>query len=330
MKKLKYAFLVLGVIFLFILVKKIGVETLWQYLKSVGWKTCLQVFIISLTWNILYTVAWQLFLKSHGGHISFFALLRIKMAGEAVNTITPANFLGGDPVRIYLLKKYYRWSAGAASVVVDRTLHAMATILIVILGSSLAFWKLDSIPQNIKVGLPIILSVFIVFVAFIFLHQRRGFFTFLMDCVKRLGIKREFSSDTIRRFEELDTDISEFYLQNTRGFWAAFGLHIVGRTLGIVEIFAIGYAASSQFRFFDAWILGALAPLINAIFTFIPGAMGVMEGAYAATLYFLGLPSSIGIVIQIIRRIRAAVWITLGLGALTMQERKQLLEHSSH
>lgn len=328
-KKLKHISLALGVIFLALLIYKVGFTTILSQIRDLGWMA-LWVFLIGVGWNILYTMAWNVFLKDHGSHMSFWALFRIKLAGEAVNTVTPANFLGGDPVRIYLLKKYYRWTAGAASVVVDRTLHAMATILTVILGTSLAFWKLDSIPQNIKVGLPIVLSVFIVFVVFIFLHQRRGFFSFIMDTAKRLGIKREFSHDTIRRFEELDTDISEFYLENSKGFWAAFMLHLAGRILGIVEIYMIAEVVYPPFSFFDAWILGAVAPIINIVFTFVPGAVGVLEGASAGVLVLLGAPGSVGITIQIVRRIRQGIWIGLGFAALSVQERKQLLEHHPH
>lgn len=323
-RKVRAASLVVGLAFLAVLIHKVGYATIMSQITALGWMA-LPIFLVGVGWNLLYTIAWQIFLKDHGSHISFAALFRIKLAGEAVNTVTPANFLGGDPVRIYLLKKYYRWTAGTASVVVDRTLHAMASMLAIIIGTSLAFWRLDTIPQNIKMGLPIVLSVFIVFVAFIFLNQRRGFFTFLMELARTLRIRRDFSRDTVRRCRELDKDISQFYLHNSEGFWAAFALHVGGRILGIVEIYLIAIIAYPNFTFVEAWILGAVSPIINTIFTFIPGAIGVLEGASAGTLMVMGIPGSVGITIQLIRRIRQAIWIALGFGAMSVQERKQLL-----
>ncbi len=323
-KKFKIASFGVGLTFLAMLVYKVGFTTIMGQIADLGWMA-LPVFLVGVLWNILYTIAWQVFLKGHGGSISFLDLFRIKLAGEAINTVTPANFLGGDPVRIYLLKKYYRWTAGAASVVVDRTLHAMASVLAIILGTSMAFWRLDTIPENIKIGLPIILAVFIIFVAFIFLHQRQGFFSFLMDAARRLRIKRDFSRDTIMRCQEMDKDISQFYLKNAEGFWMAFLLHFAGRVLGIVEIYLIAIVAYPNFTFMEAWILGAVAPIINTIFTFIPGAIGVLEGASAGALMIMGIPGSVGITIQLVRRVRQAIWIALGFGALNVQERKQLL-----
>lgn len=323
-KKLKMASLGVGLAFLALLVHKVGFGTIMSQVANLGWMA-LPVFLVGVLWNLLYTVAWQVFLKEHGGSISFWDLFRIKLAGEAINTVTPANFLGGDPVRIYLLKKYYRWTAGAASVVVDRTLHSMASTLAIILGTSMAFWRLDTIPQNIKVGLPIVIFTFVIFVAFVFLHQRQGFFTFLMDAARRLHIKRSFSRDTITRCREMDRDISRFYLENSEGFWMAFFLHFSGRVLGIVEIYLIAIVAYPDFTFMEAWILGAVAPIINTLFTFIPGAVGVLEGASAGALMIMGIPGSIGITIQLVRRVRQAIWIGLGFGALNVQERKQLL-----
>lgn len=323
-KKLKVASLGVGLAFLAMLVYKVGAGTIMHQIGDLGWMA-LPIFVTGVLWNILYTVAWQVFLRGHGGSISFWDLFRIKLAGEAINTVTPANFLGGDPVRIYLLKKYYRWTAGAASVVVDRTLHAMASTLAIIIGTSMAFWRLDTIPNNIKVGLPIVIFTFVLFVAFIFLNQRQGFFTFLMDAARRLRIKRDFSSDTIQRCREMDKDISQFYLKNSEGFWMAFLLHFSGRVLGIVEIYLIAITVYPDFTFMEAWILGAVSPIINTIFTFIPGAIGVLEGASAGALMIMGIPASVGITIQLVRRVRQAIWIALGFGAMNVQERKQLL-----
>lgn len=327
-RRLRTASLTLGITCLAGLIYSVGTDTIWHQIRALGWMS-LGIFSIGVGWNLLYTLAWQIFLRDHGGDIPFWALFRIKLAGEAVNTVTPANFLGGDPVRIYLLKKYYRWTAGAASVVVDRTLHAMASIFAIIIGTSLAFWRLDTIPNNIKIGLPIILAIFILFVAFVFLHQRQGFFTFLMDLARAFHIKRSFAPATVKRFQELDADISKFYLHNAEGFWGALFLHFAGRVLGVVEIYLIAVVAYPEFTFIEAWILGAVAPIVNTIFTFIPGAIGVLEGASAGALVIMGIPGSVGITVQIVRRIRQGIWIALGFTAMNVQERKQLLEHPS-
>ncbi len=317
--------LVIGAILLVFIVRKIGVDTIVANIRTIGWRF-IPILTIGLCWYMLYTEAWMQFLHRLRDGIRFWELFRIKIAGEAVNTLTPANFIGGDPMRIYLLRKNFPVSEGAASVVVDRTLHSAAILIVVILGISVAFLTFDELSANITYGVPIALVVSAAFLTFILIHQRRGLFGLLLNACRRIGIKREFSEKTVKRFTELDTHIVDFYNESHRGFLIALACHIVGRLLGVIEIYAVGRICSDDFTLFAALMLTALAPVINAVFTFVPGAIGVMEGAYSGTLYLLHLDPSIGITIQIAKRMRAAFWIMLGLLFLGAHDRKRVWE----
>jgi len=275
---------------------------------------------------MLYTSAWMQFLGRLSDGIKFWELFRIKITGEAVNTLTPVNFIGGDPVRIYLLKKNFPVSEGAASVVVDRTLHSVAILVVVMIGIIVSFLTFESLPANIKFGVPIALLVSAAFMAFILIHQRRGLFGLLLGACRRLRIKREFSEKTVKRFMELDSHIVEFYETNHRGFIIALTCHITGRMLGILEVYAIGRIVSDDFTFFAALVLTALAPMVHAVFAFVPGALGIMEGAFSGVLYLLHLDPAIGITIQIAKRLRATFWILLGLLFLGAHDRKKVWE----
>ena len=66
--------------------------------------------------------------------------------------------------------------------------------------------------------------------------------------------------------------------------------------------------------------------MVNAVFAFVPGAIGVMEGAYSGMLYLLHIDPAIGITIQIAKRMRAAFWILLGLLFLGAHDRQKVWE----
>lgn len=324
-KYVRYIFLAIGGILLVILIRKIGIDTIVSNISSLGWRF-LPILSISAFWYILYTAAWLQFLHRLSDGIHFLDLFRIKIMGEAVNTLTPVNFIGGDPMRIYLLRRNFPISEGAASVVVDRTLHSIAILLVVMLGIIVSFLTFDRLPANIKFGVPIAMMVSIAFMAFIFIHQRRGFFGLILNACRKLGIKREFSEKTVRKFMELDSHIVDFYNANHRGFIIALLCHILGRALGILEIYAIGRAVSPDFTFFAALVLAALAPMVNAVFAFVPGALGILEGAFSGVLYLLHMDPAIGITIQIAKRLRASFWIVLGLLFLGAHDRKKVWE----
>ena len=321
---LRALFILLGITIAFFLAKRLGFETIVMNFKRLGWRV-LPILSLGAIWYFCYTLAWDQFLKRLKGSIGLWELYCAKIAGEAVNTVTPASFLGGDPVRIYILKKHFPVTEGAASVVVDRTLHTMSVLMIVFVGMVFAFWHMPFLPLNMRYGLPIILIISGLFMGFVFAHQRRGLFSFFMYLLKKLHIKKSFSTRTVEKFQELDYHIADFYLKNPKGFWIALSLHLTGRFLGVVEIYAVGKILDSEFTLYAALLLGALAPIVNFIFAFIPGALGIMEGAYSGLLYILHLPAELGLSIQIFRRARALLWITLGFIALGTHDRKKIL-----
>lgn len=324
-KGLRYLLLLVGACLLALLIRKIGLATIARNMSELGW-LFLPILLISFGWLVLNTTSWKQFLNRIGNGIAFWDLFKIKLIGEAVNSMTPVNFIGGDPMRIHLLRKNFSTTEGAASVVVDRTLHSTATIIIILVGIVTAFLTIDVLPYNIKIGVPLVILISAGFIIFILVHQRRGIFGLMLDLCTRLGIKKNFSAKTIKRFKELDSHIMDFYDANHRGFLIALACHIAGRVLGIVEIYAIGRIVSPSFTPFAALILSAMTPMINAVFAFVPGALGVMEGAYGGALFLLHLDPAIGITIQIAKRIRAIFWVLLGLLFLSTRDRKRVWE----
>lgn len=321
---IRFIFIAVGLIIAVLIVRKLGYESIINNLRVLSWRA-IPILFLGAIWYFLYTLAWDQFLRRLKGSIGLWELYRAKIAGEAVNTVTPASFLGGDPVRIYILKKHFPVTEGAASVVVDRTLHTLAILMVVFIGIVAAFWKLPFLPLNMRYGLPIILIICSIFMGLVFTHQRRGLFSFLMYILKKLHIKKSFSAKTIEKLQDLDCHIADFYLKNPRGFWTALSLHFTGRMLGIVEIYAVGKIFYPEFTLYAALLLCAIAPLVNFIFAFIPGALGVLEGAYSGVLYILHMPPEVGLSIQIFKRARALFWICLGFIALGTHDRKGIL-----
>ncbi len=324
-KLLRYLFSVIGLGLFVWLVFKIGPSKIVTNFAKIGWYF-IPVFAISIVWYLCYTLAWIQFLRPLNKKLKFRELFRIKIIGEALNTLTPMNFVAGDPARAYLLRHRFPITEGTASVVVDRTLHTIGILVVVLLGIAAAFVELKFLPKNIKYGLPIVFMVASVFVTFVFIHQQKGLFTLIASIAQRLRIKKSFSTKTLEKFEEVDGHIQDFYKKNKRGFWIALSAHIFGRFLGIIEIYMIGLAANQTFPFKAAILLGAAAPIINFIFAFIPGSLGVLESAYSGILYFLNISPSVGLTIQIIRRLRSAIWIAIGFVCLGVQGRKNLLK----
>ena len=104
-------------------------------------------------------------------------------------------------------------------------------------------------------------------------------------------------------------------------FAKALGYHFIGRILGVVEISIIFTYLTGQPYPLLSLMLATLTSALNFVFAFIPGALGILESFYAGFFYFYGQKPSLGVAMQLIRRLRALFWICVGVILLNREKR---------
>ena len=313
LKTVRFLFLGLGLFLLWGVIQKIGPHAILEQVQNLKF-WLIPVLAIGLGWYVAYTLAWQTILKDQGNRIPFWPLFRAKVSCDTVTTMTPANFLGGDTMRIYQLRKaVFNVTSVAASVVVDRTINSIAIVSVIFAGSAVAFLAIPGMPKQVAVGIPLFLVLTISMIVFFMFRQHRGLFGSILRLAQKLHIAKKFCLKFADKAEELDQQVASLYKKSHRTFWTALAFHITGRLLGILEVYCIGLTIDPHFSMTVALLLATVSPIINMAFTFIPGALGIMEGAYSAILYLLGMNPAIGLTIQIVKRIRAGLWMGLGV-----------------
>lgn len=317
---ISYVLLALGFVFIGWLVYRLGFHEILNDFKTLGWNFFIAL-LPSIVTYVLFTYSWEEFLKGNGLKTPLRSLFMVKVVGEAVNIVNPLGWGGGDPVRIYMLKRWVPVSQATASVVVDRTLNSIALVPFMIFGIFLAFIKF-SLPPAFKWGFSLSL-LFIVGVTFYwYRRQHEGVFQFLIDLLIKLRIKRNWSEHTLQRVKEIDALISRFYTHNKGGFAVAFLLQFITRLLGVLEIYLVAYFLQAPIGWVASYLLASLTVIVNMIFVFIPGSVGVLEGAYAGVFHLLGQDPTVGTSIQIFRRIRMTLWAALGFYYIYHLDRK--------
>lgn len=313
LKTFRVLFLGVGLFLLWGVIQKIGPDAILEQIKNLKF-WLVPVLAIGFGWYVSYTLAWQKILKMQGNDIPFWPLFRAKVSCDTVTTMTPANFLGGDTMRIYQLRKAaLNVTSVAASVVVDRTINSIAIVSVIFIGSVVAFLTIPGLPHQVAIGIPLFLIVTSSMIVFFMLRQHRGLFGSILRLARKLHLAKKSCAKYMEKAEELDEQVAALYQKSHRTFWAALGFHVLGRLLGILEVYCIGLTIDPFFSLTVALLLATVAPIINMAFTFIPGALGIMEGAYSAILYLLGMNPVIGLTIQIVKRIRAGLWMALGV-----------------
>lgn len=309
----------IGIVLFAYLVYRLKPSEILACLSRIG-PNFIFILLTNLAWFIFYTLAWEVFLKTLSTRVSFWKIFKIKLSGEAINSVTPLSWWGGDPARILIIKNHIPVNEGTASVVVDRILHNLALALFMVIGIVLALLEFE-LPLPLEIGLLVTLAFIVGASIFLFLRSHEGLFEFVLDLGKKLRIKKHYSEKTLRNVTEIDQNIARFYKKNRMGFFASFFFHFMGRVAGVVEIFLAAYFLGQELSWIQTYLLASITVIVNLIFVFVPSALGIMEGAYAGIFVLLHLDPVVGTSIQIIRRARMVFWTGLGFAFMALNPR---------
>ncbi|MDX1387359.1 MAG: lysylphosphatidylglycerol synthase transmembrane domain-containing protein, partial [bacterium] len=322
-------FFLLGLLLFAFLVYRLGPALLWDQFKKIGFQF-VWILLLSGAWFLLYAAAWDIFLREVSKRVHFWIVFRLRVCGETISHLTPLSWGGGDPFRIYLIKEHIPLDEGTASVVVDRTLNNFATALILMGGIFLTL-LLFPLDNSLRIGLGVFWILLILGILFFYLRSKEGLFEFGLDLLKKVRIKKNFSEKTLEGVRKVDRHIAQFYQRSHGAFFLAFSLHLVGRLAGVFEIFLAAYFLDFPLSLLEAYLLTVMTIVLNMVFIFVPGNMGVLEGAYAAVFGLLGKDPVAGAAIQIVRRLRMVFWVFIGflfLSTLPSSQKNHSVEGS--
>ncbi|HUC85027.1 MAG TPA: lysylphosphatidylglycerol synthase domain-containing protein, partial [Candidatus Acidoferrales bacterium] len=151
MKKLQAVLLLLGLVFLAFLLAKVGLRELWHELALLGWGLVPLMFGEGLA-EMIHTLGWRQCLSGPLRSLPWFALFRIRMAGYAINYLTPTAALGGEITKGTLLAARHPGPEAASGVLIGKLCFALAHLLFVVLGAGLVLWRVK-LPGPLWMGL---------------------------------------------------------------------------------------------------------------------------------------------------------------------------------
>jgi uncharacterized protein (TIRG00374 family) len=253
--------------------------------------------------------------------VPFWRLLTIRSAGEVVNMTTPTAYLGGEPLKAYLLKKRnVPIAEGAASVVIAKTTMTIAEVCFILTGIALGFWILgagSSAGQTITAALISVALLVCSIAGFVFI-QHRGLFASILSIVKKFGLRIRALEAQEEHLLSIDRTILNFYRHHKRAFLASTGVYFFGWLAESLEVFGIIYFLGGSVSFWAAISIGALAVFIKGGSFFIPGSLGAQDAGNLLLLQAFGYSDVTGITFALLRRFRELVWIAIGLLCLAM------------
>jgi putative membrane protein len=318
MRWVERGLLLLGIALFAVLVHQLGPANVWDNLRLIGWGFLLvlgQEFI-SFNFN---TLGWSFAFPRQRPRPQYLHLLAARLAGEAINNLTPTATLGGEVVRGRMVADQCDPKSAWASVAVAKLSQTFAQMTFVFLG--LLFIVRDvPLPDGFRQGLFIGLGVLTTgLLAGIFL-QRRGLFGAGARIAARLGI--HVPDSLHEKLAHLDAEIAQVYAAPS-----AFALSVAGFfggwCMGAVEVFIVMTCLGLAPTWSLALTVEVLSVAIDALLFFVPAKAGVQEGGKALIFRLLGLDPAQGLVLGIVRRLRELTWSMVGLLVLARHQARQ-------
>ena len=318
---LKIFLLFVGLLTLVLIVWHIGLGRIYAAAAQLGPVALLVLLIPSVIMYIVEAYGWKVTLGPSAKDIPFWRVLAIRTAGEVVNMTTPAAYVGGEPLKAYLLKKHHvPIVEGLASVIIAKTTMTIAEVLFILLGIALAFWTVGADGSSGQTVVAALLSVGLLLfgiAAFVFV-QRRGLFTWLLELLRKIGLKIAYLEAREEKLRSLDRTILEFYRHKRPAFYSSTGLYFLGWMAEALEVYVIIYYLGGPAMALSAISIGALSVFIKGGTFFIPGSLGAQDGGNVLLLSAFGYSDVTGITFALLRRFRELVWIGLGLLCLAL------------
>ena len=318
---LRYLLLGLGLLTLSLLVWHIGPSNIYDAAARLGPAALIAILIPSVIMYVLEAYGWKLTLGPSAKDIPFWQVLGIRTAGEVVNMTTPTAYVGGEPLKAYLLqKRNVPMVEGLASVVIAKTTMTIAQVLFILVGIALSFWIMGSngsSGQLIAAGLLGVGLLLFGIVAFIFV-QRHGLFTWILAMLRKFGLRIGFLEVREEQLNSLDQTILNFYTHHQWRFYASTGCYFLGWLAEALEVFVIISYLGGPANVLSAISIGGLSVFIKGGTFFIPGSLGAQDGGNLLLMKAFGYTDVTGITFALLRRFRELVWIGIGLVCLAV------------
>lgn len=311
MKKLHGVLLGLGVIFLVYLLWDIGVVDLWHKLVLLGWGLIPLVLAEGVA-EMIHTVGWRHCLSRPYRSLSFTHLFRIRMAGYAINYLTPTAALGGEVVRATLLTATHKGPEAASGVLIEKACFAVSHLLFVLVGGIILLWRIQ-LPEALWVGMAVSSALLMSGIVAFLLLQRFGKLGFVIRWLAGRQAGGHVLQNAAAYSAEVDETMRRFYREQPHDVGLAIGWHLLGHSVGILQTWLFFHLLAQHVSFTTAactWFLGMWFDLATFI---VPLNLGTLEGSRIMALKAVGFDALLGMTYGVTLRLGQLFWSAFGL-----------------
>lgn len=313
----KYLFF-LGLAFFFYVLQRTGWSTLAEGMQWLGGYLAL-IFLLSGAKYAVSAMAWSAaFLPAEKQ--SWRRLFGARLAGEALNYLSVAGPLLGEPVKASMLERL-RFTSGLASTLLETSVNAVSASVVAIAGLELLILSYSSSRMTQFATVATVVILFGFASGFLYLLKRRV--PFLSEPYRRVcRLQTASARSVMEKLLLIEQRMHRLSFERPRAFASIFLLSFAAQGLALLEIYVILLSLGIRLDFPSLLIIEGFTKVAKTVFFFVPTRIGADEGSSAGVFVLLGLPAGAGVLLALARRLRALFWSGVGLLFLWMYSRK--------
>jgi uncharacterized protein (TIRG00374 family) len=275
-----------------------------------GW----QAPLVLLPFAVVYladTLGWR-FAFGRNPAPSFPVLIRIRWAGEALNSVVPSAYIGGEAVKVFLLsRRGVPAVIAASSAVTGKIIQTLGQVIFITIG---AFAGLTILGHDspARFGMFAVAAVGTVIVFLLFRLKQHGIFTGLLALARKLRLRVAPLERNQANILQLDERIRNFSRTDPVHFRLSGAAYLAGWLCDALEILLVSHLLGMPLSWTEAIAVESFTSVAKALGIFVPGALGVQESGIVLLFGIFGLPEALGIAYAVIRRGREVIYALIG------------------
>lgn len=307
----------LGVGLLVFVINRVGVQPIFDALLRIGFGFFF-LLAISGSRHIFRTIAMRAAVPTEHRRVSFMQAFAARLGGEAISFLTFTGPLLGEATKVALLRKRIPLTYGVPALVVDNLLYNLSVVFFILSGACVMLfsYQLPPVVYYVLIGIAAIAALGLL-AAILAAKRRIMLLSWALDQLAQLRLSPKVLLKRRHHISYLESKVYDFYKHHPAAFFGMIACNLSAHAASVVEVYVTLRMLGLSPGVAQAYIIESLTKVINFVFAFVPGTIGVYEGGTEVILQALGFAAATGVALALVRKAGIVFWTTIGLLVLT-------------
>lgn len=260
---------------------------------------------------ILVLISYRLILISKKyNKLGLWQAFKISMSGMTISMLTPIAKIGGEPLKIYMMKKQFGGSRSTAIIAVDTIAEMTSSLFVVFVVFMLFARDIPGVIASSFFAFLVVVAFLIAILLKILLNP--GWMRRLLRWTSRKIVK--FANVNKKDYARLFYEAFKLLIKDRRIVTSAFGVSFVTKILEFLRMWLV-FAAIGVFLPAEVVVIVWSVILVLYLVPWLPGSLGLIEFFGAGVFVFFGIASTTAAGGILIDRF-ISYWMVLVIGML--------------